>query len=153
MRIRVSAWRWKRAPAWGVAGVTRALEQLIEERGRPESLRLDNGARVLLTTQLGWADEWKIELVLQPGRPMQNGHEESFHGRLRDECLNAHRFRTLDDVRSTLLIWREEYNCERPHSSRLPNTTGVPTDTGQRAGHGPARCQTTTIKPTENLQL
>jgi hypothetical protein len=42
---------------------------------------------------------------------------ESFHGRLRDECLNAHWFRTLNDVRVTLAGWRLEYNCERPHSS------------------------------------
>lgn len=48
---------------------------------------------------------------------MQNGHVESFHGRLRDECLNATWFRTLNDVRCTLATWREEYNCERPHSS------------------------------------
>jgi putative transposase len=40
-----------------------------------------------------------------------------FHGRLRDECLNAHWFRTLNDVRFTLTDWRREYNCERPHSS------------------------------------
>jgi putative transposase len=42
---------------------------------------------------LGWAENWKVELVhIQPGRPMQNGHVESFHGRVRDECLNANWF-------------------------------------------------------------
>lgn len=47
---------------------------------------------------VGWAEDWKIGLVhIQPGRPMQNGHVESFHGRLRDECLNACWFRTLGD--------------------------------------------------------
>jgi len=67
---------------------------------------------------LGWAEESKINLVhIQPGRPMQNGHVESFHGRLRDECLNAHWFRTLNDLRRILKAWRQEYNCERPHSS------------------------------------
>ena len=58
---------------------------------------------------------------------MQNGHVESFHGRLRDECLNANWFRTLNDVRSTLARWRQEYNCERPHSSldyRTPTSSG-----------------------------
>src|ERR1700729_1202753 len=48
---------------------------------------------------------------------MQNGQVESFHGRLRDECLNANWFRTLNDVRNTLASWKREYNCERPHSS------------------------------------
>jgi len=54
---------------------------------------------------------------IQPGKPMQNGHVESFHSRLRDECLNTSWFRTLNDLRNTLADWRREYNCERPHSS------------------------------------
>ena len=67
---------------------------------------------------LGWAEERKVELVpIQPGRPMQNGHVESFHGRLRDECLNTAWFRTLGDVRQKLAGWQQKYNCERPHSS------------------------------------
>ena len=48
---------------------------------------------------------------------MQNGHVESFNGRLRDECLNVSWFRTLNDVRQTLANLKREYNCERPHSS------------------------------------
>ena len=61
------------------------------------------GPEFTLRRMLGWAEERKITLIhIQPGRPMQNGHVESFHGRLRDECLNAHRFRTLNDVRQTL---------------------------------------------------
>jgi putative transposase len=82
---------------------------------------------------LGWAEDWKVGLVhIQPGRPMQNGHVESFHGRLRDECLNASWFRTLNDVRSTLASWRREYNCERPHSSLDYRT---PEEFRQRAGY------------------
>ena len=102
----------------GSGRVTRVLEQLIAEHGRPESLRSDNGPEFCSRRMLGWTEERKITLVhIQPGRPMQNGHVESFHGRLRDECLNAHWFRTLNDVRMTLAGWRQEYNCERPHSS------------------------------------
>ena len=102
----------------GSGRVTRVLERLIEERGRPENVRSDNGPEFTSRRMLGWAEDWKVGLVhIQPGRPMQNGHVESFHGRLRDECLNAHWFRTLNDVRSTLASWRQEYNCERPHSS------------------------------------
>ncbi len=64
---------------------------------------------------IGWAEDFKVGLVhIQPGRPMQNGHVESFHGRLRDECLNTSWFRTLNDVRCTLATWREEYNHDRP---------------------------------------
>jgi transposase InsO family protein len=79
------------------------LERLIEERGRSESLRSDNGPEFTSRRILGWAEDWKIGQVhIQPGRPMQNGHVESFHGRLRDECLNVSWFRTLNDVRCTL---------------------------------------------------
>jgi Integrase core domain len=49
--------------------------------------------------------------------PMQNGHVESFNGRLRDECLNHHWFRTPADAKEKIERWRGEYNGERPHSS------------------------------------
>ena len=102
----------------GSGRVTRVLERLIEERGRPDNVRSDNGPEFTSRRMIGWCEDWKVGLVhIQPGRPMQNGHVESFHGRLRDECLNATWFRTLNDVRCTLAAWREEYNCERPHSS------------------------------------
>ena len=102
----------------GSGRVTRVLERVIAERGRPENVRSDNGPEFTSRRMIGWAEDWKVGLVhIQPGRPMQNGHVESFHGRLRDECLNATWFRTLNDVRCTLATWREEYNCERPHSS------------------------------------
>lgn len=102
----------------GSGRVTRVLERLIGERGRPENVRSDNGPEFTSRRMLSWAEDWKVGLIhIQPGRPMQNGYVESFHGRLRDECLNASWFRTLSDVRSTLAFWREDYNCERPHSS------------------------------------
>ncbi len=101
----------------GSGRVIRVLERLIAERGAPESLRSDNGPEFTSRRMIGWVEEHKITLIhIQPGKPMQNGHVESFHGRLRDECLNAHWFRTLNDVRTTLEKWRQEYNCERPHS-------------------------------------
>jgi putative transposase len=109
----------------GSGRVTRVLERAIAERGRPEQVRSDNGPEFTSRRMIGWAADWKVGLVnIEPGKPMQNGHVESFNGRLRDECLNTSWFRTLNDVRSTLASWREEYNHERPHSSldyRTPN--------------------------------
>lgn len=100
------------------SGVARVLERLIGERGRPNAVRSDNGPEFTSRRMLGWAEDWKIELVhIQPGRLMQNGHVESFHARLCDECLNADWFRTLNDVRYTLSILCREYKTERPHSS------------------------------------
>ena len=102
----------------GSGRVTRVLDRLIEEHGKPLIVRSDNGPEFTSRRMLNWAEECKISLVhIQPGRPMQNGHVESFHGRLRDECLNTSWFRTLNDVRLTLDAWRNDYNRERPHSA------------------------------------
>jgi putative transposase len=104
--------------SFGSGRVTRVLERAIAERGRPEQVRSDNGPEFTSRRMIGWAEEWKVGLVnIEPGKPMQNGHVESFNGRLRDECLNPSWFRTLNDARETLANWRCEYNCERPHSS------------------------------------
>lgn len=48
---------------------------------------------------------------------MENCFIESFNGRLRDECLNVHHFRTLAEARTVIEAWRTEYNTERPHGS------------------------------------
>ena len=118
----------------GSGRVTRVLERLIDERGLPENVRSDNGPEFTSRRMLGWAEERKINLVhIQPGRPMQNGHVESFHGRLRDECLNANWFRTMNDVRRTLDSWRQEYNYERPHSALAYRT---PAEFRRILGHG-----------------
>jgi putative transposase len=105
--------------------VTRALEVVIERRGMPEAIRCDNGPEFTSRHFLSWCEERKIQLIhIQPGRPMQNGHIESFNGRLRDECLNANWFHNLADARRKIGAWRDEYNSERPHSSlgyRTPN--------------------------------
>lgn len=75
----------------------------MEERGALEAVCCDHGPEFISRRMLGWAEERKVSLVhIQPGRPMQNDYVESFHGRLRDECLNTHWFRTLNDVRQTL---------------------------------------------------
>ncbi|HLI82397.1 MAG TPA: integrase core domain-containing protein [Bryobacteraceae bacterium] len=58
-----------------------------------------------------------IALVpIQPGRPMQSGYVESFHGRLRDECLNANWFLNVVDAKEKIERWRVAYNSDRPHS-------------------------------------
>ena len=54
---------------------------------------------------------------IQPGKPTQNAHVESFHARLREECLNVSWFQNLFDARRKIAAWRKEYNEQRPHSS------------------------------------
>ena len=139
----------------GSGRVTRALDQLIGQYGRPEAVRSDNGPEFCSRRMLGWAEDRKVHLIhIQPGRPMQNGHVESFHGRLRDKCLNANWFRTFDHVRSTLEMWRKEYNEERPHSSldyRTPREFRETLERSRAMALLPS--QITTLNLPENLQL
>ncbi len=67
---------------------------------------------------LAWCVERQIELVhIQPGKPTQNARVESFHGRLREECLTVSWFQNLFDARRKIAAWQKEYNEDRPHSS------------------------------------
>ena len=98
--------------------VTRALAEIIETRGAPVGIRSDNGAEMCSRHYLAWCIEKRIDaLHIQPGKPTQNAHVESFHGRLRDECLNVSWFWNLFDARRKIAAWRVEYNSERPHSA------------------------------------
>jgi len=98
--------------------VTRVLDRVIQDRGKPDVIRCDNGPEFTSRHFLGWCEENRIRLLhIAPGRPMQNGRVESFNGRLRDECLNASWFLTLVGARTKIEQWRVEYNEDRPHSS------------------------------------
>jgi putative transposase len=98
--------------------VTRVLEAIVAERGVPQAIRCDYGPELTSRHFLAWCVERQIELVyIQLGKPTQNAHVESFHGRLRKECLAASWFHNLFDARAKIAAWRKEYNEERPHSS------------------------------------
>ena len=102
----------------GSRRVTRVLGGIIAERGVPQAIRSDNGPEFTSRHFLAWCAEREIEVVhIEPGKPVQNAHVESFHGKLRDECLNASWFANLFEARRKIAAWREEYNEERPHSS------------------------------------
>lgn len=98
--------------------VRRELDRIAGERGHPEEIRIDNGAEFLGRAVTSWCEEHHVLLrPIQPGKPYQNGFIESFNGRLRDECLNAHWFWSLPDARQKIEAWRRDYNEARPHSS------------------------------------
>lgn len=98
--------------------VVRVLEKLRAEHGLPVRIVIDNGTEFTSKALDQWAYEHKVTLhFITPGRPMENGYIESFHGKFREECLNEHWFLTLDDARETIESWRIDYNQVRPHSS------------------------------------
>jgi len=98
--------------------VTRVLDRVIEKRGLPNGVRLDNGPEFTSRCFIAWAEQRGIPLIyIQPGKPVQNSYIESFNGRFRDECLNANWFENLGDARKKIEAWRLDYNQHRPHSS------------------------------------
>jgi len=104
----------------GASYVTRLLDEAAKFRGYPQAIRTDNGPEFTARAFLAWAQQHQItHLLIQPGRPMQNGYIESFNGTFRDECLNEHWFTSLADARIEIARWRRDYNEVRPHSSCL----------------------------------
>ena len=92
------------------------LAQLFVERGPPTLLRSDNGPEFTATAVRDWLHRVGVTtLFIAPGSPWENGDVESFHGKLRDECLNRERLDTLLEAQILIEGWRREYNQIRPH--------------------------------------
>jgi putative transposase len=97
--------------------VVEVLGRLVSLHGAPRFLRSDNGPEFVSRAILKWPREAGIATAfIDPGKPWQNGADESFNGKLRDECLGAERFRTLNEARAVIEDWRRHYNLNRPHS-------------------------------------
>ncbi len=110
---------------WGISGeyVTRMLDRSALFRGYPQAVRTDNGPEFTSRAFMAWAQTHGIRhILIEPGRPMQNGYIESFNGKFRDECLNEQWFQDLHQAKTAIKVWRQDYNEVRPHSScgRIP---------------------------------
>lgn len=106
--------------AWSIRAVDAitVIEAAIARYGAPEHLRSDNGPEFIAYAIQDWVEAKQIKtLYIKPGSPWENAHIESFHDKLRDECLNRELFGTLAEARIILESWRVEYNEARPHSS------------------------------------
>ena len=98
--------------------VIEVLARLISEHGAPRFLRSDNGPEFVSHAILEWLGKAKIDTALNdPGKPWQNGADESFNGKFRDECLSLEWFRSREEARVVIETWRRHYNHVRPHSS------------------------------------
>jgi putative transposase len=105
------------------ARVVRALDELIEVRGKPRRLRMDNGPEFVSKVLADWAERNGVTLqFIQPGKPTQNAYIERFNRTYRTEILDCYVFNTLSEVRRITEDWIHRYNHERPHESlgRLP---------------------------------
>ena len=92
------------------------MERLVAQRGAPGHIRSDNGSEFVARTLQSWLAKRHIRtLYIEPGSPWQNGHVESFHGSLRDECLDRELMLSVAEARVIIEDYRRHYNEERPH--------------------------------------
>ena len=98
--------------------VIEVLTQLVSVHGAPRYLRSDNGPEFVATAILRWVQTVAIETAfIDPGKPWQNGTDESFNGKFRNECLTLEWFRNRLEAKVSIERWRRHYNEERPHMS------------------------------------
>jgi transposase InsO family protein len=94
------------------------LTGLFITRGIPDHIRSDNGSEFTSKAIQAWLPKLRVKtLYITPGSPWENGYNESFNGRLRDELLNGETFYTLKEAQVIIEQWRHHYNHIRPHSS------------------------------------
>jgi putative transposase len=126
--------------------VIEVLTQLVSVHGAPRYLRSDNGPEFVARAIVRWLQTAQIETAfIDPGKPWQNGADESFNGKFRDQHLSLQWFRNRADAKVSIEEWRRHYNEVRPHSSlgyRTPlefKATCAATITEGRSPASPAR--------------
>jgi putative transposase len=98
--------------------VIEVLSKLVSVHGRPKYLRSDNGPEFVSRAILKWLTQANIDTAhIDPGKPWQNGSNESFNGKFRDECLSMEWFRNRIDAKIVIEQFRRQFNEVRPHSS------------------------------------
>ena len=119
-------YRWMREYGGMKVSQARRLKELdsrcwpicIVRHGPPEYLRSDNGPEFTAKLVRRWLGHVGVEtLFIEPGSPWENGYNESFNGKLRDELLNGEIFYSLAQAAVLVEQWRREYNTVRPHSA------------------------------------
>ena len=98
--------------------VMEVLRDLFFREGCPAYIRSDNGSEFRAKELVAWLEELGVETAyIAPGSPWENGYNESFNGRLRDEFLSCESFSTLKEAQVLIEDWRVHYNDVRPHGA------------------------------------
>lgn len=122
---------------WRGSSVVDVLERVCSEHGFPRTIRVDQGPEFISKDLNLWAYRRGVVLDFsRPGKPTDNAFIESLNGKFRAECLNAHWFISLDEMRRICEDWRRDYNEVRPHSS-IGNKPPISLQSCS-ASHGPS---------------
>ena len=127
--------------------VMEVLRDLFFREGLPAYIRSDNGSEFRAKELVAWLEELGVETAyIAPGSPWENGYNESFNGRLRDELLSCESFSTLKEAQVLIEDWRVHYNDVRPHGALgvppsvahppVPPHSATLHDAGQGGGNG-----------------
>ncbi len=96
--------------------VVRSLNQIIEWRGKPQAIRVDNGPEYISGTLMEWAEKQGVRLEhIQPGKPQQNAYIERYNRTVRGEWLSQYIFETIEEAQDQATEWLWTYNNERPN--------------------------------------
>ncbi len=96
--------------------VVAVLERLKVTHGLPQRIAVDNGPEFTSKVLDAWAHRNNVQLEFsRPGKPTDNALIESFNGRLRQDCLNQHWFYSIEEARTIIEGWRQDYNANHPH--------------------------------------
>ncbi|BAE52126.1 Transposase and inactivated derivative [Paramagnetospirillum magneticum AMB-1] len=96
--------------------VVRTLNRIIEWRGPPKAIRVDNGPEYISGTLATWAGKRGIALQhIQPGKPQQNAYVERYNRTVRHEWLGQFLFETIQEVQDYATDWLWTYNNDRPN--------------------------------------
>lgn len=98
--------------------VIRTLDRIIDWRGKPKAICLDNGPEFISTHLELWCERHNIKLdFIRPGKPTENARVERFNGSFRRELLDCYVFHSLTQVRDKAYEWMIDYNHHRPHEA------------------------------------
>jgi putative transposase len=96
--------------------VIRSLNRIIEWRGKPDTIRVDNGPEYISSSLRQWAEDRGIALQhIQPGKPQQNAYIERYNRTVRHEWLDQYMFATIEEVQDHATEWLWTYNNDRPN--------------------------------------
>jgi len=94
----------------------RSLDRIIEWRGKPASIRVDNGPEYISGKLLAWAEQHCISIRhIQPGKPQQNAYVERYNRTVRHEWLDQNIIESIEEAQDYATQWLWTYNNERPN--------------------------------------